>query len=62
MNDQLVDDDGSSRLDPDDFDGSFEANRRRQWLLGLELEPVERLRWLERTMAEMRKLVGRAKS
>ena len=47
--------------DQDDFDGSFEANRRRQFLLGLELAPVERLRWLERTMAEMRAILGRAK-
>ena len=59
MNDEATP--GAPHLEPDDFDGSFEANRRRQFLLGLELEPVERLRWLERTMAEMRKLLGRAK-
>ncbi len=59
MNDEATPD--APRPEPDDFDGSFEANRRRQFLLGLELEPVERLRWLERTMAEMRTVLGRAK-
>ncbi|MEO8035319.1 MAG: hypothetical protein ABI837_12865 [Acidobacteriota bacterium] len=43
------------------FDGSFEGARRRQVLLGLGLEPAERLRWLERTMAELRSLQGRAR-
>jgi hypothetical protein len=51
------------RQDPSDtraFDGTFEGTRQRQILLGLELEPAERLRWLERTMAELRALKGRA--
>ena len=46
--------------DSHEFDGTFEGTRRRQFLLGLELEPAERLRWLERTMAELRALKGRA--
>ena len=47
---------------PDEFDGSFEGTRRRQMLLGLEMDPIERLRWLERRMAELRKLQGIAQS
>ncbi len=46
--------------DSPEFDGTFEGTRQRQILLGLELEPAERLRWLERTMAELRALKGRA--
>jgi len=41
---------GWSRIDHD----------RRQARLGLELTPVQRLEWLERTMDEMLRLVGRA--
>jgi hypothetical protein len=44
-----------------EFDGSFEGTRRRQMLLGLEMEPIERLQWLERRMAELRRLQGIAK-
>ncbi len=47
-----------SRDEP--HDGTFEGTRRRQLLAGLELEPVERLRWLERTMDELRRLRGKA--
>jgi hypothetical protein len=39
-----------------EFDGSFEGTRKRQMLLGLAMEPIERLEWLERTLAEMREL------
>jgi hypothetical protein len=42
------------------FDGSFEGTRRRQILSGLDLSPAERLRWLERRMAELRALQGKA--
>ena len=42
-------------------DRTWEAHRRRQALNGLRLTPAERLRWLETTMEEMRRLVGRAK-
>ena len=46
--------------DSPEFNGTFEGTRRRQILLGLDLEPAERLRWLERNMAELRALKGRA--
>jgi hypothetical protein len=42
------------------FDGSFEGTRRRQILSGLDLTPVERLRWLEGRMTELLKLKGEA--
>jgi hypothetical protein len=59
MNDEAPEGQGS----PDSplFDGTFEGTRRRQILLGLELEPAERLRWLERTVAELRVLKGRTR-
>ena len=47
---------------PADYDGSFEGTRLRQIRLGLELDPVGRLRWLETTMAELRALQGKARS
>jgi hypothetical protein len=43
------------------FDRGFEGHSRRQARLGLKLTPAERLRWLEQTMEEMRRLVGRAR-
>jgi hypothetical protein len=46
---------------PGGFDRGYEAHRRRQARLGLGLTPVERLRWLEETMEELRGLVGRAR-
>jgi len=42
------------------FDGTFEGTRRRQILSGLSLTPAERLQWLERRMAELRILTGKA--
>jgi hypothetical protein len=44
-----------------DLDWGFEGHRRRQAKLGLGLSPAERLRWLEESMEELRKLVGRAR-
>lgn len=44
----------------DGFDRGFEGHRRRQARLGLHLSPAERLRWLEETMDELRRLLGRA--
>jgi hypothetical protein len=44
-----------------DLSWDFEAHHRRQARLGLQLSPAERLRWLERSMEELRKLVGRAR-
>ncbi len=55
-------------LDPQRREGAaqrapsgFEAHRLQQVRMGLRLTPVERLRWLERTMEELRRLLGRAK-
>lgn len=42
------------------FDGTFDGTRRRQILLGLELDHAGRLRWLETKMAELRALQGKA--
>jgi hypothetical protein len=51
-----------SPRDPDTgFDRGFDGHARRQARMGLRLTPAERLRWLERTMEELRRLVGRAK-
>jgi len=44
----------------DEFDRGWEGHDRRQARLGLELSPAERLEWLERTLAEMREILGRA--
>jgi len=41
-----------------DFDGSFEATRRRQVRLGLQLDHAARLRWLEERMTELIRLKG----
>jgi hypothetical protein len=43
------------------FDQGFAGHRSRQARAGLLLTPAERLQWLERTMEEMRRLLGRAK-
>ncbi|MCZ7626087.1 MAG: hypothetical protein C3F12_12445 [Candidatus Methylomirabilota bacterium] len=45
----------------EDLEWDFEGHRRRQVRLGLQLSPAERLRWLEQSMEELRKLVGRAR-
>lgn len=45
----------------EDLNWSFEAHHRRQVRLGLRLSPAQRLRWLEQSMEELRKLVGRAR-
>ena len=44
-----------------ELEGGFEGHRRRQARLGLDLSPAERLHWLEKTMEELRGLVGRAR-
>jgi hypothetical protein len=38
----------------------WDEHRRAQASHGLRLSPAERLRWLEETMATMRRWVGRA--
>lgn len=45
--------------DSDDW-GSHEANRRLEIEIGLSLTPAERLLWLEKTLEEVRPLVGLA--
>jgi hypothetical protein len=39
----------------------FEGTRRHHLRLGLQMTPVERLRWLEETVDEMRQLQGLAR-
>lgn len=39
----------------------FEGTRRHHVRLGLRLTPAERLRWLEETVEEMRRLRGLAR-
>ncbi len=43
------------------FDVGYEGHQRRQARLGLALTPAERLAWLEKTTAEMRQLLGKAR-
>lgn len=47
--------------DGNSFDRGFDGHGRRQARTGLLLTPAERLRWLETTMEEMRRLLGRAR-
>lgn len=42
-------------------DRSWDEHRRRQAVNGLQLTPAERLRWLETTMEELRRWLGRAR-
>ncbi len=51
----------SGREDAGEFDRGFDGHRRRQVRLGLQLSPAERLRWLEETMDELRRVLGRAR-
>ncbi len=51
----------SGREDAGEFDRGFDGHRRRQVRLGLQLSPAERLRWLEETVDELRRLLGRAR-
>ena len=39
----------------DDFDRGWDAPRRRQVLAGLKLTPLQRLQWLEDTLAGIRR-------
>ena len=47
--------------DNDGFDRGWEGHALRQATIGLALTPAERLRWLEETMATMRRWLGRAR-
>ena len=44
-----------------DFDWTEAGHRRRQARAGLSMTPAERLRWLEETVACMRRILGRAR-
>jgi hypothetical protein len=44
-----------------EFPRGFEGARRAQAGLGLRMTPAERLRWLEETMATLRRWQGRAR-
>ncbi len=44
------------------FDWTEAGHMRRQALVGLSMTPAERLRWLEETVAYMRRILGRARS
>ena len=46
---------------PEGYEWDYEGHRRRQARRGLAMTPAERLRWLEETTEEMRKLLGRAR-
>jgi hypothetical protein len=46
---------------PGAFPRGFDGHRRAQAGIGLSMTPAERLRWLEETMATMRRWVGRAR-
>lgn len=53
-----------SPLDPnraEDITWDFEGARRHHIRLGLQMTPLERLRWLEETVEEMRQLQGLAR-
>jgi hypothetical protein len=45
----------------DEIAWDFEGTRRHHLRLGLRMTPVERLRWLEETVDEMRRLQGLAR-
>ncbi len=46
---------------PAEFSRGFDGHRRSQAAMGLRLTPSERLRWLEETMAVLRRWRGRAR-
>jgi hypothetical protein len=56
----MVGDDQKSPDDNGGFDRGYEGHARRQACLALRLTPAERLRWIEQTMEELRRVVGRA--
>ena len=47
------------RDEDDGFDRGYEGHQQRQARHGRELTQAQRLRWLEQTLNEMRRLVGR---
>jgi hypothetical protein len=49
------------QADPDEDVWDFAGTRRHHLRSGLRLTPAERLRWLEETVDEMRRLQGLAR-
>ncbi|HVG10025.1 MAG TPA: hypothetical protein VNM67_20150 [Thermoanaerobaculia bacterium] len=49
------------RIDGKEDSWDFDGTRRHHIRLGLRLTPTERLRWLEDTVDEMRRLQGLAR-
>jgi hypothetical protein len=50
-----------SRASQEEIAWDFEGTRRHHLRLGLQMTPLERLRWLEATVEEMRQLQGLAR-
>lgn len=48
--------------DRDEIDAAFAVHKREQARRALAMTPIERLRWLENTVRELRKLQGLAKT
>jgi len=48
--------------DAREWDVGFDGHQRRQARLGLSMTPAERLAWLERKLAEIRALLGKARA
>ena len=44
------------------FDVGYEAHQRRQIRAGLSMTPIQRLAWLEDKLAELRRLLGKARA
>ena len=53
--------DAKARAAKDESTWDFEGTRRHHLRLGLQMTPVERLRWLEEMVDEMRQLQGLAR-
>lgn len=51
----------NARTPKEEIAWDFEGTRRHHLQLGLPMTPVERLRWLEETVDEMRQLQGLAR-
>ena len=50
-----------ARVPKEEIAWDFEGTRRHHLRLGMQMTPLERLRWLEETVEEMRKLQGLAR-
>lgn len=52
----------ASERRPLEFPRGFDGARRAQAGMGLRMTPAQRLRWLEETMATLRRWQGRARA